>query len=215
VGDELGLTIANVFHAGDGNLHPCILFDERKPGDVRKVIEAGHRILQACIDAGGALSGEHGIGIEKQAYMPMVFTPEDLEAMARLRPAFGQVIESPSPQSSPIEGEGTKTPPLPAGEGQGEGEGSARPRTALRPFDTAQSEKPRRPSRVSSPLEGERNKNSSPSQGEDSGGGRKRRSRFNPGKVFPGGAVHGEWHEQPPEHAAGFQARRTGGNEVV
>ncbi len=89
IGEELGLTIGNVFHAGDGNLHPCILFDGRDRGQVRRVIECGERILEACIDAGGALSGEHGIGIEKQAYMPLVFTPEDLATMAKLRPAFG------------------------------------------------------------------------------------------------------------------------------
>ena len=89
IGEELGLTIGNVFHAGDGNLHPCILFDGRDKAQVRRVIECGERILAACIDAGGALSGEHGIGIEKQAYMSLVFTEDDMAAMAKLRPAFG------------------------------------------------------------------------------------------------------------------------------
>lgn len=89
IGEELGLTIGNVFHAGDGNLHPCILFDGRDRSQVRRVIECGERILEACIAAGGALSGEHGIGIEKQAYMPLVFTDDDMSAMAKLRPAFG------------------------------------------------------------------------------------------------------------------------------
>lgn len=89
IGEELGLTIGNVFHAGDGNLHPCILFDGRDRAQVRRVIECGERILEACIEAGGALSGEHGIGIEKQAYMPLVFTDDDMAAMAKLRPAFG------------------------------------------------------------------------------------------------------------------------------
>ena len=74
IGEELELTIGNVFHAGDGNLHPCILFDGRDRAQVRRVIECGERILEACVNAGGALSGEHGIGIEKQAYMPLVFT---------------------------------------------------------------------------------------------------------------------------------------------
>ena len=78
-----------MFHAGDGNLHPCILFDGRDKAQVRRVIECGERILAACIEAGGALSGEHGIGIEKQAYMSLVFTDEDLATMAKLRPAFG------------------------------------------------------------------------------------------------------------------------------
>ena len=86
---EIELTIANVFHAGDGNLHPCILFDEREPGALDKVIEANGRILQACVAAGGALSGEHGIGIEKQEFLPLVFSEADMAAMARLKPAFG------------------------------------------------------------------------------------------------------------------------------
>ena len=89
IGEELELTIGNVFHAGDGNLHPCILFDGRDRAQVRRVIECGERILAACVEAGGALSGEHGIGIEKQAYMPLVFTDDDMAAMAKLRPAFG------------------------------------------------------------------------------------------------------------------------------
>ena len=88
IGEELDLTIGNVFHAGDGNLHPCILFDGRDRAQVRRVIECGERILTACVEAGGALSGEHGIGIEKQAYMPLVFTDDDMAAMAKLRPAF-------------------------------------------------------------------------------------------------------------------------------
>ncbi len=88
-GEEFNLTIGNVFHAGDGNLHPCILFDGRDRDQVRRAIECGERILEACVLAGGALSGEHGIGIEKQAYMPLVFSEDDLEAMSRLRLAFG------------------------------------------------------------------------------------------------------------------------------
>jgi glycolate oxidase len=86
---EIELTIANVFHAGDGNLHPCILFDERKPGELAKVIEGNKRILEVCVAAGGALTGEHGIGVEKQEFLPMVFTEADMAAMARLKPAFG------------------------------------------------------------------------------------------------------------------------------
>jgi glycolate oxidase len=86
---ELDVLIANVFHAGDGNLHPCILFDEREPGAVEKTIAAGEKILELCVEAGGALSGEHGIGIEKQAYMGLMYNRDDLEAMAKLKPAFG------------------------------------------------------------------------------------------------------------------------------
>ena len=88
VGDELDLTIGNVFHAGDGNLHPCILFNERNRDEVQRVIQAGERILEICVEHGGALSGEHGIGIEKQAYMPLVFTDDDMNAMKGLREAF-------------------------------------------------------------------------------------------------------------------------------
>ena len=88
IGHEFDLTIANVFHAGDGNLHPCILFDERRKGDVNKVIEAGGQILKVCIDAGGALTGEHGIGIEKQSYLPWVYSNNDIDAMRKTVDAF-------------------------------------------------------------------------------------------------------------------------------
>ena len=89
VAEESGLPIANLLHAGDGNLHPLILFDERKPGDTDRALEAGGKILEVCLDAGGVLSGEHGIGMEKQEYMPLMFSQEDLDAMAKLKPAFG------------------------------------------------------------------------------------------------------------------------------
>ena len=89
VAEESGLPIANLLHAGDGNLHPLILFDERKPGDTDRALEAGGRILGICLDVGGVLSGEHGIGLEKQEYMPLMFSQEDMDAMAKLKPAFG------------------------------------------------------------------------------------------------------------------------------
>ena len=89
VAEESGLPIANLLHAGDGNLHPLILFDERKPGDTERALEAGGKILEICLDAGGVLSGEHGIGMEKQEYMPLMFSQEDMDAMANLKPAFG------------------------------------------------------------------------------------------------------------------------------
>ena len=89
VAEESGLPIANLLHAGDGNLHPLILFDERKPGDTERALEAGGKILEICLDAGGVLSGEHGIGMEKQEYMPLMFSREDMDAMAKLKPAFG------------------------------------------------------------------------------------------------------------------------------
>ena len=88
VSREYGFPIANVFHAGDGNLHPCILFDERVPGEVERVMEAGGQILKACVEAGGTLTGEHGVGLEKKAYMPLVYTQEDMNAMMRVRDAF-------------------------------------------------------------------------------------------------------------------------------
>jgi glycolate oxidase len=80
--------IANVFHAGDGNLHPNILFDLRLPGALERVIEAAAAILRVCVDVGGSLTGEHGIGLEKTAYMTWVFSAEDLAAMDRVRAAF-------------------------------------------------------------------------------------------------------------------------------
>lgn len=82
------LRIANVFHAGDGNLHPLMLFDRRNPGDMERVLEASHDLIHECVRFGGALSGEHGIGTEKRGYMTMVFTENDLRAMAGLKTAF-------------------------------------------------------------------------------------------------------------------------------
>lgn len=83
-----GLVLGNVFHAGDGNLHPLIVFDRRAPGVLEKVHAAGEAIIEVCVAAGGSLSGEHGIGLEKRDAMPLVFTADDLEAQAWLRSAF-------------------------------------------------------------------------------------------------------------------------------
>jgi glycolate oxidase len=88
VGRRHGLRIANVFHAGDGNIHPILLFDERDPNQVRSVLEASHEILDECIAVGGSVTGEHGIGVEKMAFMPKLFGPEDLAAMVALRGVF-------------------------------------------------------------------------------------------------------------------------------
>jgi len=82
------LRIANVFHAGDGNIHPILLYDERDPDEVRRVIAAGHEILRACVDLGGSITGEHGIGVEKIKELPLLFSPQDLLAMQALRAAF-------------------------------------------------------------------------------------------------------------------------------
>jgi glycolate oxidase len=88
IADEEQLTMMNVFHAGDGNLHPLIVFDAREPGVWERVHRAGDAILSACVAAGGVLSGEHGIGLEKRDAMPLVFSADDLDAQARLRDAF-------------------------------------------------------------------------------------------------------------------------------
>ena len=85
---EHRLRIANVFHAGDGNLHPCILFDDRDPDERARVLAAGQQILQACLKLGGSLSGEHGIGIEKREAMAQAFSGETLDTMRRLRSAL-------------------------------------------------------------------------------------------------------------------------------
>ncbi|MFP6664525.1 MAG: FAD-linked oxidase C-terminal domain-containing protein [Deltaproteobacteria bacterium] len=82
------LRIGNVFHAGDGNIHPIILFDERDKDEVRRVLEAGREILEACVAMGGSITGEHGVGVEKIAQMPLLFSPQDLLAMTRLREVF-------------------------------------------------------------------------------------------------------------------------------
>src|SRR4249919_2669600 len=82
------LIVTNVFHAGDGNLHPLLSFDRRVPGTLERVLEASDEIVRLCVDAGGALSGEHGIGLEKRDFMPLVFTAEDLAAQACVRDAF-------------------------------------------------------------------------------------------------------------------------------
>jgi glycolate oxidase len=88
ISKQYKLRIANVFHAGDGNLHPNILFDMRTPGELDRVIEAGAATLRACIDLGGSITGEHGVGLEKKAYIGLLFTEADLEAMSRVRRAF-------------------------------------------------------------------------------------------------------------------------------
>ncbi|MSQ41614.1 MAG: FAD-binding protein [Dehalococcoidia bacterium] len=84
-----GFRVANIFHAGDGNLHPNIMFDELQPGATAKVLELGGEIMRLCVDAGGSITGEHGVGQEKRSYMEWIFGPEDLRAMERVRLGFG------------------------------------------------------------------------------------------------------------------------------
>ena len=98
------LLVLNVFHAGDGNLHPLLVFDKREPGVMERVHAAGAEIVRASVEAGGVLSGEHGIGLEKRDMMPLMFAPVDLAAQQSLRSAFdpyrranpGKVLPSPA-----------------------------------------------------------------------------------------------------------------------
>jgi glycolate oxidase subunit GlcD len=88
IGERYGLRLSNVFHAGDGNLHPNISFDRRDPDELARVLAAGEEILRVCVEAGGVISGEHGIGTEKRDFMGLLFGKADLDAMRRLRDAF-------------------------------------------------------------------------------------------------------------------------------
>jgi len=82
------LGVANIFHAGDGNLHPCFYFDDREPGVVERVVRAGERILTKCIELGGSVSGEHGIGVEKVDFMPLMFSEADLALQGDVKRMF-------------------------------------------------------------------------------------------------------------------------------
>lgn len=88
IGEKYGITLMNVFHAGDGNLHPIMGFDLAEPGMEEKVAAAGGEIIRACLAVGGALTGEHGVGTEKRAFMQAVFNEADLDAQARVKEAF-------------------------------------------------------------------------------------------------------------------------------
>jgi glycolate oxidase len=98
-----GLRIGNVFHAGDGNLHPLICYDERAPGEAKRAEEVAAEILSYCVEAGGSITGEHGVGADKRDSMPKMFTDDDLGMMRRAREAFdpknlcnpGKVLPSP------------------------------------------------------------------------------------------------------------------------
>lgn len=88
IGDKYGLTISNIFHAGDGNMHPIILFDARKPGELEKAQHAGDDILNFCISVGGSITGEHGVGMEKMELMANLFTPDTLDMIGRFKNLF-------------------------------------------------------------------------------------------------------------------------------
>ena len=85
---KYGLRIANVFHAGDGNLHPLILFDTRIPGEKEKAVKAGSEVLKVCSDVGGSITGEHGVGIEKMEDMRFIYTEEEIQAQVQVRDVF-------------------------------------------------------------------------------------------------------------------------------
>ncbi|NBB99043.1 MAG: FAD-binding oxidoreductase, partial [Alphaproteobacteria bacterium] len=85
---ECGLGVANVFHAGDGNMHPLILYDANKPGDLELCEAFGADILKLCVEVGGCLTGEHGVGIEKRDLMSVQFAPEDLDAQMAVKDVF-------------------------------------------------------------------------------------------------------------------------------
>ncbi len=82
------LRIANVFHAGDGNLHPLICFDSRFPEEVQRVKDAGRELMETCVRAGGSITGEHGVGLDKRELLPLIFSEKDMETMLRVRAAF-------------------------------------------------------------------------------------------------------------------------------
>lgn len=88
VAEKHKLSIANIFHAGDGNLHPCILFDERKPDEVERALLASADILKRCVEVGGSVTGEHGIGLEKREFLPFMFNPDELAIMLKIKSVF-------------------------------------------------------------------------------------------------------------------------------
>jgi glycolate oxidase len=112
IGEHYKLPVANVFHAGDGNLHPNILFDMRDKGVLHQVESAGEEMLRAVVELGGALSGEHGIGLEKAAFMPWIYSEDDLGAMHRVKDALdpkgilnpGKIFPDPTRKSIHLAG---------------------------------------------------------------------------------------------------------------
>ncbi|HYX41664.1 MAG TPA: FAD-linked oxidase C-terminal domain-containing protein, partial [Pyrinomonadaceae bacterium] len=103
IGAKYGLRVANVFHAGDGNLHPFLCFDARHEDEVLRVKEAGRELMETCVRAGGSITGEHGVGLDKSDYLPLIFSEDDMDTMLRVRTAFdptglcnpGKIIPTP------------------------------------------------------------------------------------------------------------------------
>jgi glycolate oxidase subunit GlcD len=126
---KYNLQMANVFHAGDGNLHPLICFDLRRGADIENVRQAGREIMETCVRAGGSITGEHGVGLDKSAYLPLIFSPDDMDTMLRVRAAFdpsglcnpGKIIPMPKGCGEARAVATEAISPLPLGEGQGEG----------------------------------------------------------------------------------------------
>src|SRR5437870_1753452 len=106
---KYNLQLANVFHAGDGNLHPLICLDLRRGADIENVRQAGREIMEICVRAGGSITGEHGVGLDKSSYLPLIFSDDDMAAMLQVRAAF-----DPSGLCNP-----GKIIPLPRGCGEG------------------------------------------------------------------------------------------------
>jgi glycolate oxidase len=105
VARDIALPIANVFHAGDGNLHPNILFDRRDASSIERTLRGGMEILRHCVDQGGVVSGEHGIGLEKRDHISYLFSTEDLAAMARLKQCFNpRALFNPDKIFPPLRG---------------------------------------------------------------------------------------------------------------
>ncbi|MBI4863959.1 MAG: FAD-binding protein [Candidatus Riflebacteria bacterium] len=110
IGRELDLSIVNVFHAGDGNLHPLILFDPDDPDQMQRATVAAERIIRSCVEAGGTLTGEHGLGLEKNNWMGWLYTAEDLAVMKRVKDALdprgianpGKLLPSPLSAHQPL-----------------------------------------------------------------------------------------------------------------
>src|SRR2546427_3632764 len=148
IGAQYHLQLANVFHAGDGNLHPLICFDLRRGDDLERVRQAGREIMETCVRAGGSITGEHGVGLDKSAYLPLIFSEDDMDAMLRVRTAFdptglcnpGKIIPLPRGcgEARAVATQSVTEPlavfPLPLGEGQGEGVSTARPVLHPRPL---------------------------------------------------------------------------------
>jgi glycolate oxidase len=119
IGKRHGFQIGNIFHAGDGNLHPIILFDQRNPEEFKRAVAASGEIMRHCIESGGALTGEHGIGMEKNELMPLMFSDADLDLMRRVREAFNPAGLLNPGKIFPL-GKGcgeVRVPPTPSGVG--------------------------------------------------------------------------------------------------